>query len=378
LFIASIAAVYHLAKLLTSSSTIALWSALLYALLPQGLIFAHMLWSEAIFNPIVVIGYYFSARAILLGGTGNVIAAAILMALATLVRGWVLPLGVVFILAYWLRQRSWRLVAAYVVIVAAIIAVWPTLRWSSTGEFAMARSGDSSAGHIAYNLNERLRLMVETLPDNVRPATERRYVPADPHTTFSSALSRFLGFAVSHPIPFMRGLNQDLFVYVAQSGIERVTVDYLELTGSAREDIQKRHQGWRLMLYDKGFLETIRYFMGFGWVFALSIIGVLATLVFWALAALGTFAAMKVMPREVGLPRALTLVSLAGFACFAFLPGLLLLFPQVRYRSPAEFGLSILAVLGARYLLLLMRATPSFAAPGDTSDARSQMVYRRQ
>src|SRR5260370_13504301 len=51
LFIASIAAVFYLAKLLTSSNIIALCSSFLYANLPQGLIFAHMLWSESIFNP---------------------------------------------------------------------------------------------------------------------------------------------------------------------------------------------------------------------------------------------------------------------------------------------------------------------------------------
>ena len=296
------------------------------------------------------------------------------MALATLVRGWVLPLGLVFVAAYWLRLRAWRLVAMYVVIVGSIIAIWPTLRWATTGEFAMARSEVSSAGHIAYNLNERLRMMIQTLPDDVKAAAESRYVPADPHTTVSSALSRFTGFAVTHPIPFIRGLNQDLFVYIAQSGIERVTVDYLELTGTARDEIQKRHEGWRLMLYERGILETIRYFMGFGWVFALSIIGVIATLVFWIFAALGTFAAVDIMPREVGLPRALILLSLAGFACFAFLPGLLLLFPQVRYRSPAEFGLSILAVLGARYLVLLIRGKRSYAP----ANARSQIACSRR
>src|SRR3954452_11512351 len=81
-------------------------------------------------------------------------------------------------------------------------------------------------------------MTVQTLPNDIRSVTEDLYVPTNSHTTVSAALSRFISFAAIHPILFIRALSQDLFIYVAQSGIERVTVDYLELTGSARADIQ--------------------------------------------------------------------------------------------------------------------------------------------
>jgi hypothetical protein len=283
------------------------------------------------------------------------------MALATLVRIWVLPLGLVFMIGYWLRFRNWRFVILYAVIIASIIAIWPALRWTSSGEFAMASSKVSTAGHLAWNLDVRRRIMIQNLPKD--DESEEPQAPMDPHTTVSAELSRFILFSLSHPISFLREVTQDTFVYVAQSGIERVTIDYLELAGPARREIQEFLAGWRLMLYQRGILETAGYLMAFGWVFTLSIIGVIATLILWALAALGTFAAIKTMPRQVGLPRALILLSLAAFACVAFLPGILLIFPQVRYRSPAEFGLSILAVLGARWFFLFIRERETLRMP---------------
>jgi hypothetical protein len=230
--------------------------------------------------------------------------------------------------------------------------MWPSFVWSQTGDFQI---GGSSL--LAHHLSTRLQKMIEILPPEQRQAAVERYVPAREaeDRAVSDLLSRYGSFSMTHPWLFIRTAAQDVFVFVTQSGIERFTIDYFELAGPDRAVIQNPDRGWRKKLATEGFMATASMFMrDHGHILIPSLMGAVAMLLLWGLVGLGAISAFSGSPSYLGSKERIMVLSMALFPIYGFLPGQLFEYAQARYRSPAEFCLSVLAVIGWQALLTLV------------------------
>jgi hypothetical protein len=353
LFIASIGALYHLALLVTHSRGMSVAAALIYAHLPYGVVYPHMVWSESLFNPLVLISFYFVARSAI--GQPNwpsISLAALFLGLATLVRPHTMLWAVVVVTVFWFCQVQVRRIAGYLAIFAVVLAIWPSFVWSQTGNFTL---GNSS--HVFRDLSIRLKKMIEVLPPGQQQAAVERYLPAraSEDEVWSDLLSRYVSFAMTHPWLFIRTSAQEVFIFVTQSGIERFTIDYLELAGADRTVIQNPECGWRKKLAAEGFIATALMFMrDHGDILIASLIGAVAMLFLWGLAGLGAISAFAGRPVYLGAKERIMVLSMAVFPIYVFLPGQLFHYAPARYRTPAEFCLAVLAVIGWQAMVMVV------------------------
>jgi hypothetical protein len=353
LFIGSIGALYHLALLVTHSRGMSVAAALINAHLPYGVVYPHMLWSEALFDPFVLISFYFVARsAIGHPDWPSISLAAVFLGLATLVRPHTMPWAIIVATVFWFCQVPARRIVGYITIFAIVLAIWPSLVWSQTGHFKMG-----NPSHVFYSLSTRLKNMIDLLPTDQRQAAVERYLPARESEDWAlfDLLSRYVSFATTHPWPFIRTSAQEVFIFVSQSGIERFTIDYLELVGIDRTLIQNPEHGWRKKLSAEGFIATASMFMrDYGDILIPSLIGAVAMLFLWGLAGLGAISTFSGRPAYLGSKERIMVLSMSLFPIYIFLPGQLFYYAQARYRSPAEFCLSVLAVIGWQAMLTLV------------------------
>ena len=275
-------------------------AALLYALLPHTLVLPHQLASEALFAPLVVL-------AIRLGQRG-----ALALGLATLIR----PQTLLWPFIH--APRNWRFAA---------VALAPLLGWMmfillATGELSMGRSGHD----LGHNLHDRMQRMAATLPADERPAPGSTASPGE-----------YFAFVARHPLLAAKHSGRDLAALAFKSGIERVTLDYLELFPESRAALQASSGGWRAAVEQQGFAAALGALVRAqpGLVLS-SAVSALAFTAFMALALHGALALRR--NREALL--------LALFVLYVFATAQAVDAAQSRHRAPAEFALCVLAAAG--------------------------------
>jgi hypothetical protein len=353
LFMVSVAALYELTLLITQSAKMSVAATLIYAHLPHGVVFPHMLWSESLFDPLTLISFYFVARCVLRDHRWtSIICSALFLALAMLVRPTVLLWPIIVVATLGLSQIPVRKIIGYVAVFAVIMLAWPSFIWSQTGSFRMTGQVRGGEAHAADDLSKRMQFMIETLPLEQRQAADQRFQTTQGSgRSLPAVIYRYVIFGFTYPAPFIKELAHDTFIFVAQSGIERFTIDYLGLAGDERSAIQNQQIGWRKRLLDEGFVATALIFLrDHGTIFVTSLLGALGMLLIWAFASLGTIAVFLNRTRSFGLKERIVLLSMALFSVYVFLPGQLFNFPQARYRAPAEFCLCVLAIIGWRVI----------------------------
>jgi hypothetical protein len=310
LVLASISCVYRIGRTLGLGEGGALGAAALYGALPHTLVFPHQLASEAIFVPLIVVGFAGLAGL----RTGLAFGAATLIRPVTLL--W--PFVQVF-----LSGRS----SGKAVFLAAALA--PMLAWMGfiyveTGEVSMGRSGHD----LGHNLYVRAHRMAAALPEAERPALK----PAGQTTM---GVREYLGFVVHHPAAAAEHSARDFATLAAKSGIERLAIDYLDLFPRSRVALQDSQSGWRAQIEQKGLAQAL---LGLWQAQAglLLVSGVAAALfvAFMALAVVGAFSTDRAR------------LLLAGFALYIFFTAQAVDAAQSRHRAPAEFALCLLAVAG--------------------------------
>jgi hypothetical protein len=348
LFLVSLVALYHLTFLLTNSVKIGFWVTLIFAHLPYGAMFPHMLWSEALFNPLILLSFCFVGRATLRpNGILNVVLAATFLALAALVRVVAIPWLVIVLVGFHLCRLPIRKLAIYVVVFAAIFSAWPLIAALSTGRAVMGGGDHSAINHLAYSMRVRIDTMIESLPAAEREEAHRRYADPGEFDRISGGLKMYADFAIRYPLIVTKAFFQDVAIFVAQSGIERFTIDFLELAGN-RESMQEDRHGWREQLMLNGpSAALLIFFQKDQFVIIISLLTALAMLPLWALAAVGIWhISSSASTRWLTFKARVNLLSMPFFIAYAFAPNTLVYYPQARYRSPAEFCLCILAVIG--------------------------------
>lgn len=323
--LASILWVRDIATALGLRESPARWAAALYGLLPHTLVFPHQLASEAIFSPLVVLAFRLGVPA--LGAR-----AGLVFGLATLVR----PVGLLWPFIQALVQgASLRRLAAFLALALAPLALWAGFVFVATGEPSMGRSSHD----LGSNLYFRMRYMAAGLPPEDQPPHRAR-------GETKATVGEYLVFVVQYPEKAAAHSARDLAVVFFKSGIERLTVDYLDLF-ERRSRLQSAEAGWRADVEQRGVLgalpDLLREQPRLMVSSALAAVGFAVVV---GLALVGAATWMREAPAGIARRRLL----LALFVLYVAATAQAVDRAQSRHRAPAEFALCVLAVAGCSAL----------------------------
>jgi hypothetical protein len=346
-------AVFRTGRLLDWSSRLSAIAAAIYLFLPQTLVFPHQLISEAIHSPLLAVSIWLTAEYLARqaepGRLKLLATAGLLVGLITLVRPITLlwPLVTALIVARASRLRTGGL---YLALACLPILLWMSFISGQSGRFNM---GDSSHD-MGHNLYQRVTRIGETLPANQQAAIRLRFLTQGEEGSIDPV--EYLRFGMAYPLPFIKQSLRDVLILTGKSGVERLTIDYLDINKRAREKLQNDKSGWRGIMERQGTVATIRYLWKTeGDVLLISLLGSLLFVALMALAIGGGWALLRNQPRSgTGGQRAIAWLLIG-------LPIYILVFSQVvnaaqsRHRSPAEAPLALLAAYGGARLIMCSR-----------------------
>jgi len=325
LVLLSILAVQRLGYAVGLGSRAAAAGAALYGLLPHTLVFPHQLASEAIFDPLVILSF-----AAALGARSGLALGA-----ATLVRPITIPWP---ILHAGVMPAPRRAKIAYLACALAPLLLWMSFILAATGELSMGRSSHD----LGHNLYGRMQRISDSLPEAER-------APRRPPGHTTAGVGEYLAFVAHHPAASARHSLRDLVTLTAKSGIERLTLDYLDLFPDARNAIQDSDAGWRVQLEKHGIkAAALQLYSEQPGLVIVSAVAAVLFLVFMGLALAGAWAWLRGPhgARTRDDPgRALRLLMMV-FVAYIFLTAQVVDAAQSRHRAPAEFALCVLAVAG--------------------------------
>ncbi len=346
MMIMAVMSVYGMTHLLTASPGASLAASLLYVHLPHSLVYPHMLASEGIFDPLVVISFYFAAVLFLDKPRWSaLLASATLLGCATLVRPITILWPLVVFVALLVSRVSVRKALLY-----PLVAVFPLLLWMgyvnlNTGVFAMG----SSTHDLSHNLRDRAAKTIGRLPEHERAQARATFI----HETFSRETMRnervmsvpdYLRFCLHYPAGCLRFAAEDMAMYFAKSGVEKVTIGYLDLAHDVQELVNKPSD-WRDLMYSRGIIGALKVMLAeHPGLILTSLAGVILTVLFWILAEVGTFGALS--DTAYTFQQKAFIALLGAFPFYVLAVSLVAAEMQSRHRAPAEFALCVLAVLG--------------------------------
>jgi hypothetical protein len=347
LVIGSAVALCLTVRQLTGRPRLAAGTAALYALLPHQLIFPHVLGSEALFDPLLVLACTGSILVLVRpGGRWTPSVSGALLGLATLVRPVIMvwaPVEAVFLLAGGARPRR---VAGHLLLALLPLALWMGAVRLETGSFSLGN------GHLGENLFIRTRIMIDTLPDGERQAATRRFLlPAagarealarPDYFTFGPVLSagQYLRFCLAYPREALGRAAGDAVLFFTKSGVEKITVDYLDLAGKRRDVLQDNQNGWHQTFERIGLWATLKQLFGeMPVVIAISLLGGIAIAVMWGGALAGMVAVFAPVGRRLWPPEArIALSSQVALIVYIFAVSTTAYMFTSRYRAPVEFA----------------------------------------
>lgn len=333
-------ALFRVAEMVLQCPHGALVASALYLMLPHTLILCHQLSSEAIHTPLLVISIWLLARQMERGSMVPLVASALTVGVANLIR----PVTLLWPLVcsgLMLKRTPGRAVAFLVV------AVFPVLAWfifilSSTGEFGIGKSSRD----MGHNLYQRVSRISRTLPANRADDVHAAYLRTGEKGTLS--LTEYLRFVADFPGPALKHSARDLIVMTTKSGVERITIDYLKVG-----DTELQRGRWRKILEREGFIATLRFLwktQGFN--LTIGLLGAAGMVILLALACTGAVRLVLLYPMQDPQQRLVTGVLIA-LPLYIFIFSQLVNAAQSRHRAPAEAALVVLAVCG--YELLMKR-----------------------
>jgi hypothetical protein len=253
---------------------------------------------------------------------------------------------------------SRRAKVAYLAAGLAPLLLWMCFILAATGEFSMGRSSHD----LGHNLYGRMQRISDSLPQAQRAA---RRPPG--HTT--AGVGEYLQFVARHPVAAAQHSVRDVVALTAKSGIERLTLDYLDLFPAARNAIQDSEAGWREQLEKHGIKAAVlQLYAEQPGLVLVSALAAALFLVFMSLALAGAWwwAREAYGARSRDDPgRALRLLMI-GFVAYIFLTAQVVDAAQSRHRAPAEFALCLLAVAGC---VRLRRPSPRGVLSGPSAVA---------
>ena len=348
LLLVSVLALYRLTLIVTHSRKLSLGAALLYAHLPASLVYAHLLCSEAIFDPLVVLGFYFIVRGYVHESNHGARDAALsgtLFGVAALVRPVVAPWSL--FLAPWLLlgKLPYRRVMLYLLMSLLPVVLWMSFVFSQTSKFSMGESFYD----LGHNLYGRARTVFATMTTQSRDAAETKlaFLADDGRRVLS--LRAYLKLVTMYPKEFLKHTARDGFVYFSKSSLEQLTVHYFHLGG---DEASNDADTWRSQADTEGlWVASLRFFKKHPFIVLSSIIAALFLICLWGLFVLGASFVMLNKDKIFDLQQRTGLIALSAFPFFMFfMVALVSISVPSRYRAPTEFAICIIAAVGWYFL----------------------------
>jgi hypothetical protein len=357
LLFASVWALYRMVQSLTGARAQAAMAALLYIHLPHTLVFPHMLSAEALYDPLVVLAFYWLAcpgKNALRNGRGG----GLLFGVATLIRPVTLLWPVVVAGAMRMMRRPASACLRLLFWSWLPIAAWMVFVWSASGKWSLGSSGHD----MGHNLYQRVERMTAQLPAARRAEAVSRFLTKDEGSEKILSPVEYFAFGWSYPRAFAAHLGSDAMVFFGKSGIERLTIDYIGLDGNLREELQNPDTGWRHRMDSAGMVATLRNMVARApALVALSIVGAGAIVALWGLYAMGVYRVAGAGWRGNAQSR-WTLLLVASFPLYGFAVSQAVDAMQSRHRAPVEFALCAIAAIALQGLLAQRQAGMAKAA----------------
>jgi len=344
LLLISLAALFHLVLLITRSRLTSAIAVLLYVHLPHTLVFPHQLVSEAVFNPLIIVSFYYLARYIFEHTRVHyAMASALMLGLATIVRPvsalWSLIAASMMLATDNPAQRAPRW-ASYVLVSLLPLALWMFFIFATTGTFSMG----SSKYDIAHNLYSRVERMISTLPADQHTDLKRHYLENTEGKKVLS-VSQYLRFAIDHPYAYITHFGRDALVFGVKSGVNRIVLDYFDSLRNARGDLQHWTRGWRRTWEEEGAFNTLTTVaQKYPFILLITVTGSVLWMGFLFLALLGALHTVRRFD-TIPLGERTFHILLMLFPVYLFFASHAVNAMQSRHRAPAEFALCIFVAL---------------------------------
>jgi hypothetical protein len=251
LSVASAAATARLGAELLPFRFSALGTGMLYAFIPQNLVFPHQLVTEAIATPLCVGWLYFTYQGLMKRSRGSLIVAGLLLGSAIFVRPSLFAIILTFpLLPLFIRRLRFVLTNKSIYAMLALAAS-PLLAWTAIFTTYSGHLGYTTGiATLSWNLRDKARAVV--LANDIPPPAsllsdkagisirEARYLDG----SGGISLREFGQIALQHPVPFLKEFVLDAVVAFGRGNSTKFTVDYL---GIARDE-----KNWRDgILYDE-------------------------------------------------------------------------------------------------------------------------------
>jgi hypothetical protein len=347
LMLLSIYCVYRIVEILAASQAAAVSACALYGVLPHTIVLPHVLGSEALYDPLLVIAFWLLAEGWRLKFKCSWLwLAGLLFGVATLVRP-VTLLWPIVVMVPILIARSPRLAAAGFLGFAYL----PVLLWVGFVGIQTGRPSLGESSHdMSHNLRDRAERIIELLPSGQQTAARERYLPDAGKTM---ATTEYFRFGWEYPYAFAQHLGRDALVFLGKSGVEKLTFDYFGADESLRADLQNEDTGWRHQMEVEGLATTIYSIATRApGILLSSLVGSALLVTLWAgyavsgwklLAGIGSNGRQRhgAAPESSMLALAVFLFPLYVFAVSQAVDAM-----QSRHRAPAEFAICIFAALG--------------------------------
>jgi hypothetical protein len=344
LTILSVIAVAKIATSLFGWRYAAFTAGLAYLLLPQNLVFAHQMVTEATATPFCVFFLYCMHRYLKGGELRHAIYGGIWLGLAIFIRP-SLALVIPALLGFCAYYRIFKLYRPskglpFACAIAVLpLAVWMAIFTSVTGHVGYT----NGVANLGWNLRSKTFLAANAYGFE-KPKEVKRFKDYEDLYADSDGISvgRFFTIAREHPVAFIKAALTDAAIVFGKGNSTKLTVDYF---GIARDSNIK---DWRNVLEEKGASGLIRWAMArvdmlavFAFEVLWSIVVLVASLTAIALTIIWLAASRRLLPcttaKEFGF-----LLIVASLLISVLASAEMVDRAQARLRHPAEAAMILL------------------------------------
>src|SRR5439155_11258244 len=156
----------------------------------------------------------------------------------------------------------------------------------------------SSSHDPSHNLYDRVLHIINRLPEHDRAEARAAFL----HETFSRetmrnehvmTISNYFRFCLQYPRGCLRFTGEDVVIYLAKSGVEKVTIDYLDLAHDVQELVNSPFD-WRDQLYSQGIIGALKVMLAeHPKLILTSLTSVIAIVLLWMLAGIGILSVIR-------------------------------------------------------------------------------------
>jgi hypothetical protein len=325
---------YWLADRIFHSAWLSFVTVVSYLLLPGSIEFPHLLVTEALFNPLLIISIYYvvcyfqgerkSAK--------ELVVAGLLLSIAVSIRIVALPLTVVVIVLILSKQGSIGERIGHGIVYAAAALLLPAIivlfYYSVAGTPSMGDSDHS----LPRNLADRVQRVAEVGQIDLA---------ADLGEARELGIGEFIGFVAQHPKPYLKTVAGDVVNITANSGVNHLLGRYLHFF-----ELEKESTHYTEVRDQSGYLGLLRVMLTDSpLMLAVNLISVLAWAGFGLVVLYGGWLFVNTSALDIRI-RILLPVLVVYMVAVSQLVGSV----SYRHRTPIEFVLALLFALGGSQL----------------------------